>query len=129
MQNTFFCYLLFKTCYSFQINKIVFYSFATHMHQFKGQNLKFVIWSTFYSCSVNCTQVKWPVSLHHLLYPYIWQSLKTLTLIKLEMRHLVLFLHLVCKIYMGHIIKVMKPSINIFVKKYLCKFQINILCG
>lgn len=79
--------------------KIAFYSFATNIHQFEGQNLKYLICSIFYS---------WLSDQHHdviyvtlLLRIYIWQSLKVLTLIELEMWQLVLFLHLVCKIHMG----------------------------
>ena len=48
------------------------------------------------------------------MHIYLTKSEGVLALTELEMRHLVLFLYLLCEKLMDHVTKVMTPSINIF---------------
>ena len=44
---------------------------------------------------------------------HICQSLKSILLVELEIQNLVLILYLVCKLYLGHVVTIMKSSIQI----------------
>ena len=41
----------------------------------------------------------------------IWQSLKSILQVELEIQSLVLILYLVCKLYLGHVVTIMTSSI------------------
>ena len=41
----------------------------------------------------------------------IWQSLKSILQVELEIQSLVLILYLVCKLYLGHVVIIMTSSI------------------
>ena len=41
----------------------------------------------------------------------IWQSLKSILQVELEIQSLVLMLYLVCKLYLGHVVTIMTSSI------------------
>ena len=43
----------------------------------------------------------------------IWQSLKSILQVELEIQSLVLILYLVCKLYLGHVVTIMTSSIEI----------------
>ena len=57
---------------------------------------------------------------------HIWQSLKSILQVELEIQSLVLILYLVCKLYLSHVVSIMTSSIQIYViPTYLTKFEVK----